>query len=97
MMEHVVLVKFRPETTKAQKDAVISELLSLKAKIPGILDMHCNYNINPRGQGYEIGLSARFESKEALDVYGPHPEHRKVVDFMHEVGAIDTLVVDFAL
>lgn len=96
MVEHIVIMKFSPETTKEQKDQVIQKLRNLKEEIPGILDLQCNYNFSERSQGYEIGLTVRFESREALKVYTPHPRHQAVVSFMREEAKLaDIIVVDF--
>lgn len=97
MIDHLVLLKFGAATTQDQKDAVIRSLRSLQGKVPGIVDLRCNYNFSERSQGFEIGLTARFETKEALQAYGPHPEHQKVVSHMREVGLTDMIVVDFEI
>ncbi|MFC4766221.1 Dabb family protein [Effusibacillus consociatus] len=98
MIEHIVILKFSPETTTEQKDQVIQKLKDLKQQIPGILDLQCNYNFCPRSQGFEIGLTVRFESKQALEEYGPHPKHQEAVSYMREVAKLsDIIVVDFEI
>ncbi len=98
MIEHVVLFRFSQNTTQQQRNKVISQLRALKGKIPGIVDLQCNHNFNQQSnRGFEIGLTVRLESRDALLAYGPHEEHRKVTAYMAEVGLEERVVVDFAL
>ena len=97
MIEHIVLFKFKEETTDAQKEAAMEKLRALKDKLPGILDIQTNHNFSERSKGYVMGLTVRFESKKDLEHYGPSAEHQEVVSFLKEIGMIDTLAVDFEI
>lgn len=97
MVEHLVIFKFAPETSNDQKTEAIQRLKQLKEKIPGILDLQAGFNFCERSQGFELGLSVRFEDKAALETYGPHPEHQQVVSFLREIGLTDIIVVDFEI
>lgn len=97
MVEHIVLIKFAPETTKEQKEELIRRTLQLKNLIPGIMDIQQGFNFSNRSQGYEIGLTVRFEDKTSLDNYGPHPAHQKIVAYLKEIGMEDSIIVDFQL
>ena len=95
MVEHMVMIKFGEQTTKEQKDEVVSRARNLQNLIPGIIDLKVGHNFSTRSQGYDIGLTVRFERRDQLEAYGPHPEHQKLVAYMNEVGAHPPLVVDF--
>lgn len=97
MIEHVVLFKFNDQTTDEQKNEAIQKLTSLKNKIPGIVDLQAGVNFSDRSKGYELGLNVRFEDQEALEQYGPHEEHQKVVSYLKEIGMSDILALDFEL
>lgn len=97
MVEHMVILKFGPETSAEQKDQAIQKLKRLKQDIPGIMDLQAGYNFSERSQGFEIGLTVRFDSKESLEVYGPHPKHQEVVSYLREIGLTDIIVVDFEI
>lgn len=97
MVEHIVLIKFSPETTKEQKEELIRRTLQLKNLIPGIMDIQQGFNFSNRSQGYEMGLTVRFEDKASLDNYGPHPAHQKIVAYLKEIGMEDSIIVDFQL
>ena len=97
MVVHIVLLKFSPESTNEQKKELIRRTLQLKNVIPGILDIQQGFNFSNRSQGYEIGLTVRFEDKASLDSYGPHPAHQEIVTYLKEIGLEDSIIVDFHL
>lgn len=97
MVEHIVIFKFNKQTTTEQKNEAITRLKSLNQEIPGIVDIQAGLNFSDRSQGFEIGLTVRFEDKQALEVYGPHEKHQAVVSYLREIGLSDLVVVDFEI
>ncbi|WEG10834.1 Dabb family protein [Pullulanibacillus sp. KACC 23026] len=97
MIEHIVLLKFSEQTTQDQKDEALKKLVHLGNVLPGILDIQAGYDFSGRAQGYEAGLTVRFESKEALQNYGPSEAHQSVIKYLDEIGTLDRLVMDFEL
>ncbi|MGQ9525808.1 MAG: Dabb family protein [Armatimonadota bacterium] len=80
MIEHIVLFKMKQGVTEQQRTDFIEALKALRDTVPGIRELTAGRNLNEeRGQGYEIALLVRFDSKEALDAYGPHPAHQDIV------------------
>jgi hypothetical protein len=96
VVEHIVCFKLKPGATAEQEQKLIAMLRGLKESVPaGIISLTVGKNITPeRGMGYGIGLVVRFENKEGLAVYGPHPEHVKVKNYVAEVCE-NSLVVDY--
>lgn len=97
MIEHIVLLKFSTKTTMEQKEELIRRTLVLKKVIPGIIDIQQGFNFSNRSQGYEIGLTVRFEDRSSLENYGPHPAHQEIVAYLKEIGMVDSIIVDFDL
>jgi hypothetical protein len=97
VIEHIVLIKFTPETTDVEKQEVIRKTYALKEVIPGIVDLQQGMNFSERSKGYEVGLTVRFEDREALENYGPHPRHQEIVNYLQEIGVEDLLIVDFEI
>ncbi|APH05087.1 Dabb family protein [Bacillus weihaiensis] len=95
MVEHIVLCTFSEQTTDDQKKEAISRLKALKEEIPGIIDIQAGMNFSDRNKGYEVGLTVRFDDREALEVYGPHPKHQAVLAYLKEIGITDLICVDF--
>ena len=97
MIEHIGILKFEPFTTKAQKDLVITKLQKLVEVIPSIAEMKVGYNFSEKNQGFDIGISARFENRKDLEDFLYHPFHQEVASFSKEVGLIDIVTVDFLI
>ncbi|KGP72793.1 Dabb family protein [Pontibacillus yanchengensis] len=97
MIEHIVIFKFNDQTTEDQKKEAITQLKSLKQEIPGIIDIQAGVNFSDRSQGFELGLTVRFEDKQSLENYGPHEKHQEVVSYLKEIGLSDIVVVDFEI
>ena len=95
MVEHLVLIKYKSDTSEEQKQQLIDGLKSLKGKIDGIEELTVGENFSERGQGFQIGVLVRFRDREALAAYGPHPAHQEVVQRDLLPIREDVIVVDF--
>ena len=71
----------------------MAEIRKLQGQIPGLLETYVGENISPRGQDYQLGGVMKFSDKAALDAYGPHPVHRKLVSWL--MPLIQPIEVDF--
>jgi len=97
MIEHIVLFRWTDTATQEAKDKVMTELRKLKNKIPGIVDLSCGANFCDRAKGYEHGLVVRFNDRAALQAYGPHPDHQRVVQELITPIRADVLALDYEL
>jgi hypothetical protein len=95
MIEHIVLFRWTDNASAEAKENVLTELRKLKGKIPGIVDLSCGTNFCDRSKGYTHGLVVRFTDRAALDAYGPHPEHQRVVQNLIKPLAADILALDY--
>ena len=95
MIEHIVLFRWTDGASQEAKDQIMTELRSLKTKIPGIVDLTCGANFSDRAKGYTHGLFVRFTDRAALQVYGPHPEHQRIVQNLIKPIAADILALDY--
>ena len=80
MIEHLVWFKLKPETTEAQKDAMLQTLRDLPAQMEVIRELACGRDFSGRAQGFEIGLRVLFADQAGLEIYGPHPAHKAFGD-----------------
>ncbi len=97
MIEHIVLFRWKDDASQEAIDNVLTELRKLKSKIPGIADLSCGANFSDRAKGYTHGLVVRFNDRSALEAYGPHPEHQRVVqNFINPIRA-DVLAFDYEI
>ncbi|KKD36600.1 Dabb family protein [Limnoraphis robusta] len=95
MIVHVVLFKWKEDTTPEAIASTMEGLKELKAKIPGIIDLSCGENFSERSQGFQHGLVVKFTDKSALEAYTPHPEHQAVVQNLIKPILADILAVDY--
>ncbi|MFB5188961.1 Dabb family protein [Alicyclobacillus fastidiosus] len=95
MVEHMVIFKFGPETTDEQLDECVRRASALQHEIPGILDFVAGRDFSGRNQGFQVGLTARFEDRAALANYTPHPKHQEFVQFTVDIGRQDIIVLDY--
>lgn len=95
VVEHIVFFKLKPETTPEQEQKLIEMLWGLKDTVPGIVDLTAGKTFTPeRGAGHTVGLVVRFRDKEGLAVYGPHPNHVPVKEYVGQICE-GTIAVDY--
>ena len=87
MVKHVVLFKFKPETTQAQRQALADALNALPALISEIKGMKVAWTVSGRSaRNAQLALFSEFESAATLDRYLAHPEHQKILPLVEAVS-----------
>lgn len=78
MIRHIVLLRFRPEITEAEKTAIYADLLALRQIVPGFLTMSYGPNISPedKDKGFSDAFCMDFVDVAARDAYLEHPDHK---------------------
>ena len=94
---HIVLFRWTDEATPQAVSAAMQALRDLGTKVPGILEISCGANFTDRGKGFTHGLVVRLTDQQALDDYGPHPEHQRVVTEHIMPIRADVLALDYEL
>ncbi|MBW7889472.1 MAG: Dabb family protein [Chitinophagaceae bacterium] len=96
MLRHVVLFKFKDESTAQQIKKVEDAFRSLPSKIKEVKAFEWGTNNSPEGlaQGYTHCFFVSFASEEARAVYLPHPAHKAFVDVLSP-HLDKVLVVDY--
>lgn len=93
MFIHMFAFRWKPGVSEEQRQNVITEIRKLQGQIPGLLETSVGVNVSPRGEGYELGGVMKFSDRAALDAYGPHPAHQKLLTWL--VPMIEPIEVDF--
>jgi Stress responsive A/B Barrel Domain len=93
MFIHMFAFRWKPGVTDEQKQDIVTEIRKLQGRIPGLLETSVGLNVSPRGQGYELGGVMKFSDQAALDAYGPHPIHQKLLSWL--IPLIEPIEVDF--
>ena len=94
MIEHIVLVKVKPEF-EGSIDEICNALTGLKEKIPEIVEISAGRNFAGRSQGFQFGLRSLFKSKDDLQTYNDHPAHQDLVKTMIAPVKEDVIAFDF--
>lgn len=80
MIRHIVLLKARSVVTEAEIAAIFADLAAIKAKLPGVLAIHCGRSESPEKieRGFMHGFTVDFVDWAALAAYQDHPDHKRV-------------------
>ena len=97
MVEHIVLFKLKSDAPPEAVQAMVDGLSGLRTSIPGIVDLTVGENFGDRSQGFTHGLTVRFQSRQALDDYIPHPAHQKAVQELIRPILDEIIVVDYEI
>lgn len=95
-LRHVVLFRFKAETTSDQIAQIERAFRALPSKISQIKDFEWGTNNSPEGltQGFTHCFLLTFTSEEDRNQYLPHPAHREFGALLHPyLDAV--LVVDY--
>jgi len=98
MVKHIVIWKLKESAhgnTARENALLIKQMLEgLKGIIPGIITIEVGIDISRTDMSGDIVLYSEFESKEALDNYQSHPEHKKIMPFILEARE-ERRIVDY--
>ena len=96
MLRHIVLLKWKPETTPKQIEAIETAFRALPAKIETIVGFEGGANNSPEGlaQGFTHCFLLTFKTAADRDAYLPHPAHQQFGEILSP-HLQDVLVVDF--
>ena len=94
MLTHIVVWKYRSDTSQDTRDDHVSQLRSLHSVVPGIERFSAGVDTLHSPKSYDTGLVAIFRDRAVLDAYTVHPDHVRVVEFGR--GITETMAkVDF--
>lgn len=76
-LRHVVMMRFKEDTTPAEIDEIVTRFAALKNQVPGIEAFECGENNSPEGKndGLSHCFLLTFATAEARDAYLPHADH----------------------
>ncbi len=96
MVKHLVLWKLKPEAhgrSAAENARAIKEKLeALRGRVPGLLRLEVGMDFSRTDSSSDVALYSEFESREALEAYQAHPDHKAVMPFILEARSERRLV-----
>jgi len=75
MLTHIVIWKYRPEATRAEREEHVARLRRLPSFIPLIESFSVGFDVLQLPRSYDTGLVATFRDRAGLEAYTIHPEH----------------------
>ncbi len=87
MLTHIVVWKYKDETSEEIREEHRNKLKNLPNEIPHILKFDVGADMLNLERSYDTGLVAVFPSREALDAYTVHETHREVAKMGKEIAA----------
>ena len=98
--KHIVLVRFKPQTTREEIAEIFEALDELQEKIPGIVDICSGPYESPEGlhKGFTHAFIVTFAEAEARDAYLQNPDHEVVKQMIVKQlagGLADVIAFDF--
>lgn len=94
MVNHVVLIKFKPDVTDEQIDDLDKSLDDLPNQIVEIQAFEFGRDLIHSDRSYDFALVSLFANLEALRRYQEHPAHLKVLQIINRLSD-NILAVDF--
>lgn len=94
MIRHIVMWKFKPETTGEERLEMKRRLEALAGVVPGLLKIEVGMDVAGKEASKDMVLCSEFNTLEDLASYAVHPEHLKVVDFVKPL-VCERAVVDY--
>ncbi len=89
MIKHVLLFKIKDGVegrSKAESIAQAKDLIEdMNGKIPGLIKVEVGVDFSEGPDSADMTLYSEFESREALQVYAGHPEHKAVLPFIKSI------------
>ena len=86
VLRHLVLYKFKPQTTPAQVQEVIDAFSGLPRKIEAIAAFEHGPNVSPEGKsdGLTYCFTVTFRDEKGRDAYLVHPAHQEYVKVVQD-------------
>lgn len=94
MITHIVLFKFKPETTEEQILQLAEGLGGLPEVIEEIREFRFGRDVLRSERSYDLGLISSFDDLAALQRYQVHPAHQLVVAHVKAIAS-SVVAVDY--
>lgn len=85
MIKHLVLFRFKSETSQADREAFLAMLNGLPGKISEVLSFDAGFDVVRSPRSFDLALTATYADLAALDRYAKHEHHLPVVARSREI------------
>ena len=95
MIKHIVMFKLK-ERNKENIEIIVGALKTLEGNIDVLRSAEIGVNFTASERSYDIVLTTEFDDRNALNAYGPHPNHLPVVEIVRLLCS-GSVVVDYEI
>ena len=85
MIKHIVLFRFKAETSEADRQAFRAMLDALPGQIPEIVEFETGFDVVRSARAFDLALVASYRNLDDLAVYAKHEHHLPVVERAKEI------------
>ena len=96
MVKHIVCFKLN-SNTEAEKNAAKDMLLSMKGKVPTVLDIEVGTDFLGSARSYDVFLQVTLKDRAALDEYQADGYHCDVVKTYMHAHVSSSVALDYEL
>ncbi len=93
MIRHLVIFKFKAETTEAERAELLALIQALPGKITEVLSLEAGFDVVHSPRSFDLALDSTFADLPALGVYAKHPDHQPVIELAkaicEQIAAVD--------
>jgi hypothetical protein len=85
LIRHIVLFRFKPEVSEADRQDFLAMLNALPTKISEIVEFQAGFDVVRAARSFDLGLVSSYKNLEDLAVYAKHAHHLPVVERSKEI------------
>ena len=96
MIRHILLIKFKQDTTSSQIEELMALFTSMVNNVDGVVGVEWGPNNSPEGKnkGYTHSVLMTFADEAGRENYLPHPEHDALKEVFRPILE-DIVVFDY--
>lgn len=84
-IRHIVMFRFKAETTEEERAAFLAMLRGLPLRIPEIIDFEAGRDVMRLSRSFDLALVASYADLSALDRYTKHEAHLPVIERSRQI------------
>src|SRR5437660_5552026 len=84
-IRHIVMFRFKAETTEDERAAFLAMLRELPLRIPEIIDFEAGRDMMRLPRSFDLALVASYADLAALDRYTKHEAHLPVIERSRQI------------
>ena len=93
-VEHMVWIRFKPETSEAVIDSLMGEFEGLATSMDMILQIRAGENFTDRAAGCTHGVIVTLPDRAALPEYANHPAHLAFAQKLTAVAELSVMDIE---